>query len=223
MDAEKLFETMAAVCEKPENLARTRSGCKKRVVLYRMAAREIIRIYLEKRENLRAAVRMLNKSGLKFPLFESHIHDLRAQVQEYRELIAEFGGFLICALDEWQESGATFGELCSLCCISEERGRELTENKPRKFSEYIFVDNLDYKGTGDMLEWECDAPLTHSVKEAILKHALGTEQGVQACREAFQEIFPEVWEGRITRFEHEDGTVELFTADGDPAETEETP
>ena len=133
MDAEKLFETMAAVCEKPENLARTRSGCKKRVVLYRMAAREIIRIFLEKRENLRAAVRMLNKSGLKFPLFESHIHDLRAQVQEYRELIAEFGGFLICALDEWQESGAAFGELCSLCCISEERGRELRRISPENF------------------------------------------------------------------------------------------
>ena len=74
-----------------------------------------------------------------------------------------------------------------------------------------------------MLEWECDAPLTHSVKEAILKHALGTEQGVQACREAFREVFPEVWEGRIIRFVHGDGTVQCFTADADPAETEETP
>lgn len=220
MDAEKFFEALAVVCEKPENLAKTREARKRRVILYRMATREIIRIFLEKREKLRDASRLLKKSGMKFPLFERHIADLRNQVQEYREIIEEFGGYLICSLDDWQESGATFGELCNLCCISEEKGREITDNKTRKFSEYIFVDNLDYKGTGDILEWECDAPLTHSVKEAVLKHALETEQGIQACREAFQELFPEIWEGRIIRFEHEDGTVEFFDADGDPVETE---
>lgn len=180
----------------------TEQNARTRVILFRMIARELIQKYRDAFDRMRISERMREKArrrGLCFPAFDRFVREMRDEAGKRRDGIAEFGGGLVIALDAWQEAGAAFSDLCNLCCISEQRGREILGEEEMSFSEAVFAGDLDRKDKGDSSWRERDAPLTYSVKEFFLESVLETESGRAGCREAFQAAFPGLWD-ELARF-----------------------
>lgn len=197
------------------------------VIMYRILAREALNGWQDFVHRARLAEREDKKAkanGMVFPYFTTFAEELRNKAERIHEIVVECGRTLTRALDHWQAAGATFAELCDLCCVAEERGRKIVGNEVgEKFSTIIFVYALDYKGTGDCLDTAVDAPLTHAVKEYILHIALHTEEGRhagdRAFWQAFRGAFPKLWDNRLCGCTDEDGGS--FFTDGGPANIEE--
>lgn len=115
-----------------------------------------------------------------------------------RKEMCLIGNMMFLLLDDWQKLGATFGELCNLCNISEKQGKNtLRECDIDEFSKILFVCNLDYKNVGDFIENIPEAPFTICIKEFMLDQMLNTEHGAKAAHEALQAVFPELWDSAI--------------------------
>lgn len=119
--------------------------------------------------------------------------------EEYDKAISsmkDIGQFMFLMLDEWQRLGGTFGELCNLCNISEEKGRQITsplEKNERDFAQMVFICNLDYKEKGDFLIDTPNAPFTLCIKEYMFDIMINTARGRKASHEALQAVFPDIW------------------------------
>ncbi len=142
-----------------------------------------------------------------------------------REAMSIIGNLMFLLLDDWQKLGATFGDLCNLCNISEKQGRQaLRKSDIDEFGKMLFVCNLDYKNAGDFIEDIPEAPFTICIKEFMIHQMTRTEHGKKAAHEALQAVFPELWDDSIIMatsdggFEYTDDRGEVHHVDSDGVE-----
>lgn len=129
----------------------------------------------------------------------------------------------MAALDLWQTCGGTFNELCNLCCISKEKafeqiGKEVcrkVEAGEAVFSDLIFINNLDYKGDGDFIDFACDGPMTHAMKEYIVHEMTTNHKLKRAAHEALADCFPELMDKALIEMTDEEGNRYLVDNSGE--------
>lgn len=217
------LDQLLSLMESPRYLKRNPQETKEQalqlVILLRMIARESINLYNQARDRAIAAKRLKRLSKdliVSFPMYENHIKILDTKAKEYHDIVVMAGESLMSALDSWQDTGASFSELCNLCSVSAERAaQEVGPEIHNQFSSIIFVYNLDYKGSGDLLLMEEDAPLTHSIKEYMLDRMINTKEGRNASDQAIKEVFPEIWENALTLYRDEEGNGFFVDENGD--------
>lgn len=175
---------------------------------------------------LRATKRDMKKmaqKGVTFPLGEQRIKKLDEDASTAQKLLAHVGEEMSLMLDLWQQTGATFGDLCNLCNrdpvqVRKELGpKELDARPDAPFSLLAMVHNLDYKdpkNTG-WLEDYIDAPLTHALKAHMMDLMLHTEAGKKAAHEAMNAVFPEIVENALRVVTDEDGVRHLIDKNGE--------
>ncbi len=142
-----------------------------------------------------------------------------------REEMGIIGNLMFLLLDDWQKLGATFGDLCNLCNVSEKQGRDaLGDSDIDEFSKMLFVCNLDYKNTGNFIEDIPEAPFTICIKEFMIHQITRTEHGKKVAREALQAVLPELWDDSVIMatsdggFEYTDDSGEVHHVDSDGVE-----
>lgn len=160
------------------------------VILSRMNARAMVESFNLAVERLCAVKRLIKrgkKQGVSIPLLEEKAKILSEKRDEAPKQLILAGETVSNSLDLWQLHGATLQELCNLCNRDYEQvcTELLRDPGQYRFSELIFIYNLDYKGTGDFLNFEVDAPLTHSIKEYMMDNMLNTEDGQEAATNGY--------------------------------------
>lgn len=165
-------------------------------------------------------MKKLAQENVTFPLGGQRIKMLEEKQSAAEKLLAHAGEEMCLMLDLWQQSGATFEDLCNLCNRDPARVRkELLESESTddSFSRLAMVHNLDYKDPRDTgwLEDSIDAPLTHALKAYLTDTMLHTENGRKAAHEAMNAVFPEIMENAMRMVTDEDGTRHLIDKDGE--------
>jgi len=129
------------------------------------------------------------------------------------------GEQLCQALDYWQTLGATLSDLCNLC----NRDRAQVERELQKmnhdwptmrFSDLVYIHNLDFKSNLDWLTYEVDAPLTHAIKEYYLDLMLHTPEGQAAAQTALKKAFPGIMDKSLYPVTDADGMCHWYDKDG---------
>lgn len=224
-----LIHSMNSVVKAVETYskAQTKSNAYKALCCLRTAGVRVIIKCNEARAKYHAIERRKAKaaevlpSNIQIKLYNPHQGILDARRKE----MCLIGNMMLLLLDDWQKLGATFGELCNLCNISEKQGRNaLRECDINEFSKMLFVCNLDYKNVGDFIEDIPEAPFTICIKEFMMYQITHTEHGKNAAREALQAVFPELWDDSIITstsdggFEYIDSNGEIHYVDSDGVE-----
>lgn len=219
----KLYSYLArmTLAERVGDRERAKKAAGLAVVLLRMQARDAVAALVCAREEEKAAGRAMVKareSGITFPFGDQRLKQLEEASAQRRKELVEVGAAMSSALDLWQSYGATIRDLASLCNRSVEQA--MAEIKPYsaegRFSDLIFVHNLDYKDIRDRgwIDFDVDAPLTHAVKEYWLDLMLHTKEGREASHEALEKCFPEIMESALTLVTDADGVKHLIDRDG---------
>ena len=205
----------------------TKANAYKALCLLRTAGVRVILEYNEARAKFHAIERRKAKAAEVLPenIQIKLGNPYRRILVNRREKMGIIGNLMFLLLDDWQKLGATFGELCNLCNISEKQGRKaLRESDIEEFSEMLFVCNLDYKNTGDFIEDIPEAPFTVCIKEFMIHQMTCTEHGKKAAHEALQAVFPELWDNSVIMatsdggFEYTDDSREVHHIDSDGVE-----
>lgn len=190
------------------------------ILLLRWKTRAIIARQLDLRDELRATERSMKKlsqDSIKFPLGERRIEKLRQDLKAIRKELVEVGQATVDALDLWQILGASLYELVNLCNRS--YAQVLREIGPdamnRRFSELIFIYNLDYKSTLTWIDCHVDAPLTHSILAYHQDQIMNTKIGQKAADRALRECFPGIVENALRMVTDEDGVRYLVDKNGE--------
>lgn len=180
--------------------AQTKANAYKTLCCLRTAGVRVIIKYNETKAKYHAIERRKAKaaevlpSNIQIKLYNPYQSILDAGRKE----MCLIGNMMFLLLDDWQKLGATFGELCNLCNISEKQGKNtLRECDIDEFGKMLFVCNLDYKNVGDFIEDIPEAPFTICIKEFMLDQMINTEHGAKAAHEALQAVFPELWDSAI--------------------------
>ncbi len=192
------------------------------VILSRLQARIAVDKLIAASEELRAnerAMKEMGQSGITFPLAEHWSALLKKQRRKTKELLSVVGGQLCSALDYWQMLGATLPELCNLCNRDYAQVlREIQEGesdwRTMRFSALVHVYNLDFKSNREWLDFDIDAPLTHSIKEYYLDLMLRTSKGRKAAHMALEKCSPELVEQAKYLVTDADGNRHLIDKDG---------
>lgn len=172
---------------------------------------------------LRATKRDMKKlaqKGVTFPLGEQRIKKLEEGASTAQKLLAHVGEEMSLILDLWQQSGATFEDLCNLCNRDPAQVRKKlleSESIDDSFVGLAMVHNLDYKDPRDTgwLEDSVDAPLTHALKAYMQDLILHTEAGKKAAHEAMNAVFPEIVENALRMVTDADGVRHMIDKDGE--------
>lgn len=191
-----------------------------RVIVERMVIREIMRERKDAWTKWRQADRLLKitkQSGVAFPEFERYRAELAAHLENINMTLIRHGLLLLAHLDAWKLAGATFDDLCNLCCIRPEQGRRIVGKEAvwEPFSNLIFIHHLDYKEKDCVIHDEVDAPLTHALTATMLHFMLHTERGKTASEAAIQEAFPNLRQNRLYKAEDDMGNTILVDKDGE--------
>ena len=217
----KVFEYLgrAGAAAMRGSLPKARRDATTLLILYRLQSRAASQELTERWAAIRALDRSMKKAesaGISFPLGTQRLSKLLEEYRAAEGELAEVGKAICLALDFWQSAGATLDDLCNLCNRDPAQVKENLHPEVERFSEMVFVHNLDYKdprNTG-WIEDEVDAPLTHAVKAhwmALVRH---TEAGRKAAHEAFKAVFPEIAENALTVVTDADGIRHLIDKDG---------
>lgn len=169
--------------------------------------------------DLDSIVDKAKKDGITCVLTKPRLKQLREEAKKARDALARVGGTICSTLDLWQEAGATFEDLCSLCNRNPEQVRaELRdEDLIKSFSKLATIENLDYKNPREtgFIEDYVDAPLTHALKAYLVWAMTETEEGRKRTHEAMERFFPEIMENAYTEVTDEDGVRHLYDKDGE--------
>jgi hypothetical protein len=173
----------------------------------------------------RRAQSKLKHDGITFIPLEGEIYNCRQLLQEAHRHIVDSGEMLFTLLDGWQETGATLKDLCDLCAKPYHLAvQEIKDEPQEQFSGIMFVHRLDYQHDFTNCGWyrdEVDAPFSRCIMEYML-HLMETDPIAKAASdEAFQEVFPEIWEKAFYIQKDEDGNEKYYDRDGleiNPAE-----
>lgn len=192
------------------------------VVLARRQARACVDRLMATTEELRAnerAVKKMGQQGITFPLVERRSELLRKQLHETKELLSMTGEQMCAALDYWQVLGATLRDLCNLCNrdyaqVVRELQKYETDWPTMKFSELVYIHNLDFKSNLGWLDYAVDAPMTHSIKEYYLDLILHTPEGRAAAHEALEATFPGIMDNALYPVTDADGVRHWYDKDG---------
>ncbi len=181
----------------------------------RLASQQLV----EKEAATRALHRSIKKAeaeGVVFPFGEQRLAELRKECEAAEKKLARIGELISLVLDMWQDAGATLEDLSNLCNRDPAQVREEVDSTVERFSEMVYIYNLDYKNPHDTgwIEDEVDAPLTHAVKAYWLDLILHTVAGRKVAREAMNAVFPEVMENAMPMVIDTDGVQHLIDKDG---------
>ncbi|MVB12348.1 hypothetical protein CAFE_30820 [Caprobacter fermentans] len=204
-------------CEKRARVSDNFSSLQTELVLLRMEIRCTMQRYLSIRDEIRDLERRQKKlkdSGITVSLLAPWTEKRKNDLQNFHRCLVACGELVMSALDIWQECGATLKDLCNFCNRKdyEDVRRMVEKYSETKFSDIMFVHNLDYP-VSDRHEWledTVDAPFTHAVKEFMLDRMINTPEGHKASDEAMKAVFPDLWENALVRQVDEDGS-EYFT------------
>lgn len=217
----KVFEYLgrAGAAAMRGSLPKARRDATTLLILYRLQSRAASQELAEKWAAVRALDRSMKKAGsagISFPLGTQRLSKLLEEYRAAEGELAEVGKDICLALDFWQSTGATLDDLCNLCNRDPAQVKENLHPEVERFSEMVFVHNLDYKdprNTG-WIEDEIDAPLTHAVKAHWIDLMRHTEAGRKAAHEAFEAVFPEIAENGMYLVTDADGIRHLIDKDG---------
>ena len=209
-----------ARADRAGDAARAKKAAGTAVILARMRAREAVNALVAANAEERAAARSLAKaaeSGVTFPLGEQRLRQLQeASARRYKELVSA-GQDMRSVLDIWQRHGASLQDLALLCNRNCEQVARTVgcDRLDEPFSGLVFVYNLDYKDNSNRgwIDFDVDAPMTHSIKEYALD-MLHTQEGRKAAREAMEACFPEIMENALHIVTDADGVKHLIDKDG---------
>ena len=117
------------------------------------------------------------------------------------------GDILFRLLDTWQNSGASFMDLCDLCGKDHDKVmREIPADVlDMTFGDIMFITYLDYPADGkDFIQLETDAPFTQAIREYMTDRIMHDPVGHHATDKAFQECFPGIMENSTHMYTDED-------------------
>lgn len=211
------YNKLLGHCEKRIRLVDDFSSLQTELVLLKMEIRCVMEQYLSIRNEIRDLERRQKKlkdKGVTVSLLAPWIEKRKNDLQNFHRCLVTCGELVMNALDIWQEHGATLKDLCNFCNRQDYKDIQqmATEYSESKFSEIMFIHNLDYP-VSDQNEWlddTADAPFTHAVKEFMLDRMMNTPEGEKASDEALKVVFPDIWENALIRQVDEDGN-EYFT------------
>ena len=190
------------------------------LLLLRRKTRAIIARKLDLHDELRAAergIKKMSQDGIKFPLGEQRVKKLKQDLKSVRQELVEVGQATADALDLWQILGASLYELANLCnrsyaWVLREIGPDMIDCR---FSELIFIYNLDYKSTLTWIDFCVDAPITHAVLAYHRDRIMNTAAGRQAADKALQKCFPDITESAMRMVIDENGVRHLIDKNGE--------
>lgn len=200
-----------------ENKNPTKENIYKSLCLFRACAVRIIDEYISTQKYCRHFQRRLTKCSNAKTADVTLINPYKEKLFKLKQIIIEYGSIILVLLDDWQEQGATYEELYTLCNLNSSLwiNKSTIADRCISFSDAIFVYNIDYKEKGDWIEDTPNAPLTICIKEFMLYTMLNTEIGKAAADKALNEVFPEIMDNMIYRCEDSDGNVFFVNNDGE--------
>lgn len=195
----------------------TKENIYKSLCLFKTCAVRIIDEYISTQKYYRYFQRRLTKYSNIKATDVTLINPYKEKLSKLKQIITEYGSIICILLDDWQEHGATYEELYTLCNLNSSLWIDKSDIADRciSFSSAVFVYNIDYKEKGDWIEDTPNAPLTICIKEFMLYTMLNTEIGKASADKALNEVFPEIMDSMIYRCEDSDGNVFFVNNDGE--------
>ena len=195
----------------------TKENIYKSLCLFKTCAVRIIDEYISTQKYYRYFQRRLTKYGNIKATDVTIINPYKEKLFKLKQIITEYGSIICVLLDAWQEQGATYEELYTLCNLNSSLwiDKSAIADRCTSFSSAVFVYNIDYKEKGDWIEDTPNAPLTICIKEFMLYTMLNTEIGKASADKTLNEIFPEIVDNMIYRCEDSDGNVFFVNNDGE--------
>lgn len=217
-----LYGLLKANFEQADNAdaAVRKRSCLNTIVICRMLARLLLSDLFGVCKRIRAArrsVELAKNEGVVFLLTPAMLKRMQDERDEAERWVIHLAEILFGLLELWQENGATFEEFCNLCNRRPDdvRAELLDPEDATSFEKLAFVYNIDYRDTGSgFIEDDVDAPFTHLTKEYFLYQMQHNPEAKAAAHNAFQEVFPEIFENAYTTALGEDGEIHLFDKDG---------
>lgn len=200
----------------------------KALVMLRMLSR----ITYKKIQDIRCDIRGLKRNmkkleeyDVKFPIGGMYVEDLENVLRAYNEELAHVGEATHIMLDLWQQSGASFDELCNLCNrdpfqVQKEIGEDFLDES---FSGIVMIFGLDHKNHRDIswIDDSFDAPLTNALQAYLRNCVLNTETGMKVARKVIGNFLPEIF-GKTMKVEiDKNGIRHLIDIDGFDAKIKE--
>lgn len=200
-----------------ENKNPTKENIYKSLCLFRACAVRIIDEYISTQKYCRHFQRRLTKCSNAKTADVTLINSYKEKLFKLKQIIIKYGSIILVLLDDWQEQGATYEELYTLCNLNSSLWIDKSTIADRciSFSDAIFVYNIDYKEKGDWIEDTANAPLTICIKEFMSYTMLNTEIGKVAADKALNEVFPGIMDNIVYRCEDSDGNVFFVNNDGE--------
>ncbi len=215
--------------EMKKGITSKRTYFKKCLVISRMMAQYTIDKYNKSCDEYNKVRRMKERfehQGVAITTLDTQITVQSKKCREIRSLMATLGGIICTSLDGWQCCRASYDDLFNFCCCSQKSIADMKKSISEEitdFSELTIIHYPDYKGKGDFIDIGCYAPITHSVKEYMLKEMK------KACKDRdirdkvnnkLFELFPELKDSCIIKSTDEFGDDVWTDLDGLPIDFE---